>query len=95
MTDLIADYPVPVALAFLLAGILLGLVHFASLRRVSSLYLSGASPGRALALQMARLAVLAGALAGFALLGALPLLAATLGLFIGRAIILRRAGGAA
>ena len=81
--------PVLAALAFV-AGFGLGLVHFASLGRVSALFLAGGSPVRALALQFARLALLAGFLVLAARLGAAPLLAAALGVLIARAVVLRR-----
>ncbi|MHC9236452.1 N-ATPase subunit AtpR [Pseudooceanicola sp. 502str34] len=90
MTSLLAAHPVPAAIAALVAGLLLGLVHFGTLRRVTELYLSGGALWRPLALQLARLAVLAAALVLCALAGALPLLAGALGLLLGRAIVLRR-----
>lgn len=94
MTDLIAANPVPVAITAFLAGLVLGLIHFATLRRVTALYLSADNALRALALQLVRLAVLAGGLVALALAGALPLLAGSLGLFAARTIVLRRTRGA-
>ncbi|SDH70107.1 ATP synthase subunit I [Alloyangia pacifica] len=88
MTPLLAPYPLAVlALCF---GFALGLLHFASLRRVTGLYIDGGPPWRALALQLGRLALLAGVLVGLALLGALPLLAGTLGLLLARQLVLRQ-----
>ena len=72
-------------------GIALGLAHFASLRRVTAMYLSGGSPVRAVLLQLARLALLGGVLLLFAQLGAAPLLASALGVLIAREAVLRRA----
>lgn len=86
--------PVFAAALGLAAGLALGLMHFATLRKVTQMYLSGGSYGRAIALQLARLALLAAALSGLALAGAVPLLSAALGLLIGRAVIFRRNRGA-
>lgn len=72
-------------------GIALGLAHFASLRRVTAMYLSGGSPSRAVLLQLARLSLLGGMLLLFAQFGAAPLLASALGVLIAREIVLRRA----
>jgi hypothetical protein len=81
-------------LAFIALGLALGfaagLVHFATLRRVTDLYLTGGSPTRALVLQLVRLAGLAAILVLFAGLGAAPLLAAALGVFLARGAVLRR-----
>lgn len=90
MTPVLASHPdlAPLAAGFAL-GLAVGLFHFATLRRVASLYLSG-GPGRALALQLARLVLLAAALAALVQFGATPLLAGTLGLLAGRFIILRQ-----
>lgn len=74
----------------LVLGLALGLIHFASLRRVTTLYLSGGSPARAIALQLGRLALLGLGFAGLAWLGALPLLAGAVGVLIAREVILRR-----
>lgn len=76
----------------LMLGFAAGLAHFATLRKVTALYLTGGAPGRALALQLARLVLLTALLAGLALLGAGPLLAGALGVVLARAVILRRAG---
>ncbi|NDW00133.1 ATP synthase subunit I [Salipiger sp. PrR002] len=84
------DTPYALAALALCLGFALGWAHFASLRRVTDLYLESGPAWRALALQLGRLAVLAGVLVGLALLGALPLLAGTLGLLLARQMVLRR-----
>jgi hypothetical protein len=71
-------------------GIAMGVLHFATLERVTRLYLKGGSVGQAVALQVARLGLVTAFFVGLALLGAKPLLAGALGLLIGRAIVLRR-----
>ena len=73
----------------LVAGVALGVAHFASLRRVTEFF----AEGRALAaagLQALRLLVLGAALVGAAWLGAWPLLAAMAGILLGRWAVLRR-----
>ena len=72
-------------------GMLLGFAHFGSLWWNTRLY-TGGSGIRALAMQVLRLILLAGVLTGLAHLGALPLLAAALGLLVARSLILRRLG---
>ncbi|SDL24486.1 ATP synthase subunit I [Aliiruegeria lutimaris] len=96
MTHTLATLP-PLALAALgfAAGLALGFAHFASLRRIVTLYLSGAAPARALALQLVRFAVLVAALAALARIGATPLLAGALGLLAARTVVLRRTCGRA
>ena len=93
MTVSLASLPILSGLLALVAGLVLGVAHFATLRKVTDLYLGGTAPGRALALQLARLAVLGGFLTVLALTGAAPLLAGVVGVLIGRAIVLRRARG--
>ncbi|MCA0942029.1 ATP synthase subunit I [Salipiger pacificus] len=83
--------PYTLAALALCLGFALGWAHFASLRRVTGLYLDGGPPWRALALQLGRLGLLAAGLLGLALLGTLPLLAGTLGLLLARQVVLRRA----
>lgn len=73
-------------------GFAAGLVHFATLRRVTALYLGGSGAGRALALQIVRLAGLAAVLVLLAWLGAGPLLGGALGVLVARGVILHRAG---
>jgi len=87
MTDL---SPFLLAALTLAGGVLLGLAHFASLAVVTRLFLDGRQRGRAVALQLARMAVAVAVFSGFALAGALPLLSGALGFLIGRAIVLRR-----
>ncbi|MGI3166069.1 ATP synthase subunit I [Pseudooceanicola sp. 200-1SW] len=92
MMQLAAAYPAATALLAALLGLGLGVVHFASLRRVTDLYLGpGRAPARALALQLARLALLVAVFVLLAGLGAYPLLAGAAGLVLGRALVLRRA----
>lgn len=74
-------------------GLALGLIHFATLKTVTSLYLSGTATGRAIGLQLGRLAVLAATLNVLALSGAAALLGGALGVLAGRAIVLRRTKG--
>ncbi|WP_434289586.1 N-ATPase subunit AtpR [Celeribacter sp. SCSIO 80788] len=74
----------------LLLGFGVGLLHFASLRRVTAMYLSGSSTARAIILQLGRLVLVAALLVFLALKGALPLLAGAGGLLLARIVILRR-----
>jgi F1F0 ATPase subunit 2 len=74
---------------FVLIGALLGASYFAALRLNVERYLSGRSPGPAVALHLGRL-LLAGV--GFALIaqaGAAPLLGALLGFLLARSMALR------
>ncbi|HCQ65069.1 MAG TPA: ATP synthase subunit I [Rhodobacteraceae bacterium] len=80
---------------FLTLGFAAGLVHFATLGRVTSLYLAGGSPAQAVGLQLVRLAALACVLILLAWLGAPALLAGALGVILARGVILRRARKAA
>lgn len=82
------------ALALVL-GFILGLFHFGSLKRVSDLYLGGRGGGLAIALQLARLALLVVVMVWLAREGALPLLAAALGLILARVVVLRFTKGQA
>lgn len=95
MTDLLAMLqtasPLALGLLGLVSGALLGYAHFISLRRVTALYLQGGATLRALALQLARLAVLAALLTGLALLGAVPLSGGAVGIMLARLLVLRRA----
>ena len=75
----------------LLIGFAAGFAHFATLRRVTDLYLSGKSSARAAILQIARLAGLAVLLVALAKFGTAPLLAGALGILAARAMVLRRA----
>jgi N-ATPase, AtpR subunit len=76
--------------ACLLAGALIGLVHFLSLRSNARCLVEG-RVALSLVLQLARFAVTAAGLGLMALrFGALPLLEGTLGLMIVRSAVLRR-----
>ncbi len=88
-----ASHPVAAAVAGFAIGAAAGAAYFLGLRFNTALYLAG-RPGPALALQAARLLLLGVVLAGVALCGALPLLAAALGLLIARQAIVRRARAA-
>lgn len=74
------------------AGIALGVVHFATLRRVARLYAEGGA-GVPLALQLARLLILGAVLFGLAKIGAPALLAGAIGLLLARHVVVRRLGG--
>src|SRR5579859_4326514 len=76
---------------WLLLGSAIGAAHLASLRWNIALFLSGGSMARALLLQAARLALLAGPLAFAALNGATALLATAGAILLVRAILLRQA----
>jgi F1F0 ATPase subunit 2 len=74
---------------FVLLGALIGAGYFAALKLNVERYLSGRSPGPAVALHLGRL-LLAGV--GFALIapsGAVPLLGALLGFLLARSLALR------
>ncbi len=77
-----------IALGFAL-GLAVGVFHFASLKQVTALYLGG-SPVRAIALQLLRLAVLAGLMVALVLLDIPAFAAGALGVIVGREIVLRR-----
>jgi hypothetical protein len=74
---------------WLAAGIVIGALHFLSLRWSVRLFIEGRA-ARSLAIQGLRLTALGGALAAVAVwFGALPLLAATAGLLLARTAVLR------
>jgi F1F0 ATPase subunit 2 len=75
--------------AWLAAGAIVGAFHFLTLRTSTRMLVSGSSLPAGLALHLVRFAVTAGALALIARHGALPLLAATLGILASRAAVLR------
>ena len=79
--------------AFATAGFALGGASFASLRLTTSLYVEGGL-WRPIALHLARLAIVAGALVLTALQGAGPLLAVAGGLTLARPIAVRLLGRA-
>jgi len=76
----------------LTAGLLAGLIHFSSLWWNTRLLVSRHA-GKALVLQLARLALAAGTLAALTWLGAVALLAGALGFLLARQLLLRRLGG--
>ena len=77
------------ALLALTGGFAVGLFHFASLKFCVDAFAAG-NAARAILLQLGRFAVTGAAFVVFARLGALPLLAAALGLLIARALLVRR-----
>lgn len=79
------------ALAGLIVGAGLGLIHFATLRRVAEGYVTGAPAARVIGLQLVRLAVVGAVLIALAVWSAAALIAAAIGIFVGREIVLRRA----
>ncbi len=94
MPDLFRDpLFLPALAACLAAGIALGVAYFMMLRRTVDLLTAGGSPGKALLLIAARMALIGGGLVLAALTGAGPLLAMALGIWIGRSIVMRRQAG--
>lgn len=81
-------------LLHLAAGLALGAAYFGTLRWTSDRLASGQGLALTLLVTLGRFLVLAVALALTSRLGALPLLVTTLGVFIARAVILRRARAA-
>lgn len=73
----------------LLAGIPIGLLHFATLRWNLHFFAGGDLP-RAFLLQFARLGLLGGVLCLLAIFGAMALLSGMLGILLARSLILRR-----
>lgn len=77
--------------AWVLGGAALGVVYFRFLRHSAGLMVAGeAGPGRALMLVLFRVAGLGGLLLIAALQGAMPLLAAALGVMVGRQVVMRQ-----
>lgn len=91
LKTLASEPAVGAAIGFVV-GMILGVVHFGALWWNTRLYTEGGSTALALALQLGRFVVLAVVLAGIALLGALPLLTAALGLLLARRLVVRRLG---
>ncbi|MCB1493644.1 MAG: hypothetical protein KDJ77_17905 [Rhodobiaceae bacterium] len=85
----LADIPLLQVAAAFVAGLVLGFLHFGTLRAITIGYLDG-HPVRAIVLQVGRLAVMFAALYGFALLGAAVLLAAAVGVLAARMIVVGR-----
>jgi F1F0 ATPase subunit 2 len=80
----------PALLGFFVVGMLAGAVHVALLRRNTQMYLHSSGVGKAVALQMLRLALLGGVLWVLAEHGAPALLAGAAGVLAARQLILRR-----
>ena len=73
------------------AGILIGMLHFLTLRWNAAMFAAGQSLLPALAMQLARFAATTGALAVVAgRFGALPLLVAAAGVLATRTVVVRR-----
>ncbi|WP_168175156.1 ATP synthase subunit I [Thioclava sp. F28-4] len=81
-------------LTSLALGIGVGLLHFALLRAGTDAMLLESKALKAIALTVLRFGLTIGVLVGCALLGAVPLLAAALGIGVGRMLTLRRARSA-
>ncbi len=81
---------------WLAGGGMIGLIYFRMVRHSADLMLSArpGGPWSSLALVLLRLAGLGGVLVMAAMQGAGPLLAASLGLLIGRFVVMRTYGGA-
>jgi F1F0 ATPase subunit 2 len=73
---------------WLAAGGLIGVLHFLTLRRSARMLAAGSSLPAALVFHLARFVVTVGALTVIARHGALPLLAATLGLLAARTAVI-------
>lgn len=88
--------PDPLALLMLLghfaAGVLVGMLYFRSLWWMTRRFAAGEAARVTLTWMIARLAGIGGLLALAALEGALPLLLVALGVFAGRAVVMRRYG---
>jgi F1F0 ATPase subunit 2 len=82
--------PVPGIALGLVAGVLLGFVHFGSLWWNTKLFTEGTGMIRVLIVQVGRFAVLATVFFILAELGAAPLLAGMAGLLVSRQVVLRR-----
>jgi len=75
----------------LIAGLLIGLTHFVSLRWNARLF-TGGSAAAAIALQFGRIAVAAGGLSALVLVSLSASLFGTVGFLIVRALVLRLSG---
>jgi len=79
------------AAGWIVAGTIIGALHFLSLRWNLRMLAGGRSLMPAIAVQLGRFAAIAAVLAVVARsFGALPLLAATLGILLARTIVIRR-----
>jgi len=90
MSGLLAPWPLAQTAIALALGMLLGLVHFASLHRITDFY-AGGKAFKAVCLQLGRFVLLAAVLVAAARFGVLPLLACAIGLLVGRWLVLKRA----
>lgn len=81
--------------AHFIAGMVLGLLYFRSLWWGARLFASGGRAARAAAFVLGRFVLLGGLLALVSMEGALPLLAAALGVVLARPLVVRRIPGAA
>jgi F1F0 ATPase subunit 2 len=81
----------PALAGYLAAGLLLGAAYFRTLRWTSDRLAAGSGVRGAIAAIVGRFALLGGALAWISMQGALPLLLTALGVFVGRAVVLRQA----
>jgi hypothetical protein len=79
-------------LAFAGIGALVGGLHFTTLRWNTRLFLTAGNAWRAVAMQLARMAVTASALFACALAGAIPLTAALAGMLLARRVVSRKGG---
>jgi len=79
----------------LLAGMAVGLAHFATLWWNTRLFTGSGSIFAAFGLQLGRFAMVVAVFFGLAKFGALPLLAGALGLLLARHIVIKRIGGVA
>jgi F1F0 ATPase subunit 2 len=93
MTELYLNEPASLALqagVWLSCGFLIGALHFLTLQWNVRLFVAGRGPILAMALQLSRLVLLAGALALIvSRFGALPLLLAAVGIVVARTAALR------
>jgi hypothetical protein len=93
MMDLISQsgWMLPALAAWLIGGAAIGLAYFLFLRHVTGLMVTGkAGPARALLLVLLRVAGLGGVLLISAMQGVAYLLAAALGVMIGRQVVMYR-----
>jgi len=81
--------PAALLLLWLLFGIATGIAHFALLRWNANLYVTDGGLLRALAMQSLRMTTTTALLAFAAWHGALPLLAAAIGIMLARVLVLR------
>lgn len=80
-------------LLFLTLGVVAGAVHFVALARDTDLLVRGGSPTLAMALRLARIALIVVVLVLATRQGWPTLLAAALGFAVARTLVIRRIGG--